>query len=270
MNEYILIVEDEAVLYRRMKKILSKEGFTLSDYTPSVEEALNKIETKRPDLVLLDIKLQGDLTGIDLGKMLYEKYHIPFIYVTDFDNDMFFAKALETHHEQYLVKTKPSVNPNDLKRAIYTALKRHQSKNVSNNQTEEKIGITGLTNYLDNIKEEQPNNISRKTVPFKNIAFFTSDAYFLLKNHLSLRKNYISFQTDTGDILFLKKSLKEMEKLLPDYFIRVSDSYIINLSPEVFEGKINNHKIKVNGEVINIGTSYKNAFDKKFNLLYFS
>jgi len=275
LNEYILIVEDEAVLYRRMKKILSKESFQVSDYTPSVTEALKKINTKRPDLVLLDIKLQGDLTGIDLGKMLYENYHIPFIYVTDFDNDMFFSKALETHHDHYLVKTKPRINANELKRAIYTALKRNQSKSndenkkISGSTKPSKLGISALVDYLDALKKYHNDDVTRKTVLFEDIAFLTSDIKHLVTFNNDFRKNYIWFITKNKNIYYLKKSLKDLCMDLPKNFLRVSDSYIVNLSPATYQGRINNKKISVCDEVITIGHSYKEKFDAKIKELYY-
>jgi len=272
LKEYILIVEDEAVLYRRMKKILSKEAFEVGPYTPSVEKALELIHKQKPDLVLLDIKLQGDLTGIDLGKMLYEKYKIPFIYVTDFDNDMFFSKALETHHEQYLVKTKPSVNANELKRAIYTVLQRYnQSKEqkVSENKPD-KTAINALVDYLDSLKTTAQNSLTKKTVLFEDIAFFTTDIKHLVHHkNGNLRKNYIWFVTQKGDIYFLKKTLKALYPDLPDYFVRVSDNYIINLLPKLFNGKINNNTISVNGEIIKVSNSYKKEFLEKFKRYYY-
>ncbi len=270
MNEYILIVEDEAVLYRRMKKILKKEAFEIADYTPSVAEALQKINQKKPDLVLLDIKLQGEATGIDLGKMLYHDYKIPFIYVTDYDNEMFFAKALETHHEHYLVKTKPSLNAGELKRAIYTALQRHKEKMPQPKSDTQKLGISGLVNYLDIIKNFSHNNLTRKTVLFDDIAFFTSDIKYLMAHNNDFRKNYIWFITKNGDIYYLKTSLKKLKNILPDNFVRVNDAYIINLSPKMFDGRINNQKISVNNEIISIGDAYKDDFNEAFNRFYFS
>ncbi len=270
MKEYILIVEDEAVLYRRMKKILSKESFEIGPYTPSAEEALERIEQRKPDLVLLDINLQGKLSGIDLGKILYEKYQIPFIYVTDYDNDMFFAKALETHHEQYLVKTKPRLNATELIRAIYTALKRREDKKPGKNDTEktQKLGITALVNYLDDLKNYAQNEVTRKTILFEDIAFFTTDIKYLVANNRDFRKNYIWFLTKDKEIYYLKKSLKSILDELPDYFVRVNDAYIINLKPPVFEGKVNDKTLSVIGEHIKLSNSYKDDFKEKFRRFY--
>lgn len=267
LNEYILIVEDEAVLYHRMKKILTKESFEVSNYIPSVEEALQSINERRPDLVLLDIKLQGDLTGIDLGKILYNDYQIPFIYVTDFDNDMLFAKALETRHEHYLVKTKPRINANELKRAIYTALQKNNKDKQKNNQNK-KLGIQVLVNYLDILKNLRSNDITRKNISFEDIAFFTGDVKFLKEYNTEFRKNYIWLLTKEHKLYYLKISLKKLCENLPKNFVRVNDHYIINLKPPYFEGRINKKKIRVYGEDINIGDSYRNDFNNKYESFY--
>ena len=65
-------------------------------------------------MVLLDINLQGEKTGIDVGTVLNSKYKIPFIYVTDLDDTMTFAKGLQSNHEQFIVKTKPRLNIDDV------------------------------------------------------------------------------------------------------------------------------------------------------------
>ncbi len=272
MNEYILIVEDEAILYRRMKKLLKKEGFKTSDYTPSVAEALDRIQEKKPDLVLLDIQLKGTETGLDLGKKLHDEMGIPFIYVTDFDTDLFFSKGLATHHEHYLVKTKPSLNSKELIRVIHTVLARQKENKKFDNtaQKEPKLGISGLVNYLDEIKNLGRNSITRKPVLFTDIAFFSSDVHLLEKYHTEKRNNYIWFITQNDEILFLKKSLKDIYNGLPDYFVRVSDKYIISLHPNVFEGKVNNKTVLVKGEKITISDSYKKEFDKRYNAYFFS
>ena len=65
MKAYILVVEDEALLYRKMRKVLEKNHYSVSDYTPSVEDAIAKINKKRPDIVLSGIN-QGANLGEDV------------------------------------------------------------------------------------------------------------------------------------------------------------------------------------------------------------
>jgi DNA-binding response OmpR family regulator len=70
MKRKIRIVEEEAIFYRNLRNFPEKNNYEVSDYTKSVDEAIEKIENEQPDLVLLDIDLVGEKTGIDLGKIL--------------------------------------------------------------------------------------------------------------------------------------------------------------------------------------------------------
>ena len=70
MNGHVLIVEDEPTLYERLRRILVKQHFTVDLYTKSYDEAIERITKQTPDIVLLDINLQGIKTGIDLGVTL--------------------------------------------------------------------------------------------------------------------------------------------------------------------------------------------------------
>jgi DNA-binding LytR/AlgR family response regulator len=263
MKAYILVVEDEALLYRKMRKVLEKNHYSVSDYTPSVEDAIAKINKKRPDIVLLDIKLKGDLTGIDLGKKLYEIYHIPFIYVTDFDDDQTFYEGLNTHHEQFIVKTKPRLNPKEIIRAIQTALNKH----VKNNNVQK--GVVGLVDYLDNLKDLGRDAISRIPVNYEDIAFFTVKP-FINQNEEEeiLKPNYLWFLTKDDDYYFLKKSLKELLGELPYYFVRINESYIVNISTNILQGRINGSRLSIMGRELSINETYSKEFKKRFKTLY--
>jgi len=260
---HILIVEDEAIIYQRMRKVLQKEYYSVDEYTPSYDQALMRIKSNRPDIVLLDINLQGDKTGLDLGKLLYEEFHIPFIYVTDFDDNETFYKGLQTHHEQFIVKTKPRLNPKEIIRNIQTALNRYEQKPV------EKKGLIGLVDYLEEIKNYGKGAITKVPVSFEEIAFFTNKA-FVDENEeeKKLRANYLWFLTRNKDYFFLKKSLKELYKELPYYFVRINENYIVNISPEMLQGRINGSRISIMGYELSIKESYQKEFKKRFNAIY--
>lgn len=77
----ILIVEDESLVAHHLKLILGQAGYKVCGTCDSVEEALENIERQKPDLVLLDIHLKGNLNGIDLARQLTGK-GIAFVYLT--------------------------------------------------------------------------------------------------------------------------------------------------------------------------------------------
>jgi two-component system response regulator HydG len=81
MKENILIVEDEFIVANDLKLMLLKSGYEVAGIAASVIEARKLIDAKRPDWVLLDIRLKGDLTGIDLAWELREQ-QLPFLYIS--------------------------------------------------------------------------------------------------------------------------------------------------------------------------------------------
>ena len=84
----ILIVEDEPIIAEDIAMNLGDFGYTVLEIVPSVDEATNVIAQKKPQLILVDINLEGDKNGIDLGALLNKKYKIPFIYLTShYDNN---------------------------------------------------------------------------------------------------------------------------------------------------------------------------------------
>ena len=260
---HILIVEDEAIIYNRMKKVLEREYYSVDEYTPSHDEAIARIQQKRPDMVLLDIHLKGEKTGLDLGEKLSEKYHIPFIYVTEYDDDETFYKGLQTHHEYFIVKTKPRLDHKEIIRAIQTVLNKRKFP------YSEKKGIIGLVDYLEEIKKYGKGTLTRVPVPYKNIAFFTNKPFINENNEEEkLRANYIWFLTGNKDYFFLKKSLKEVYKTLPHYFVRINESYIVNILPGILQGRINGTRISILGHELPITDSYAKEFHKRMEWVY--
>lgn len=266
MNKaHILIVEDESMLYRRLRKVLEKEHYSVDEYTPSVSDAIACINAKRPDVVLLDIDLHGEQTGIDLGKQLYEEFHIPFIYVTGLDDDQTFYDGLNTHHEQFIVKTKPRLDPKEIIRAIQTVLKRNEDDPSSFT----KEGVIGLVGYLDVVREYNKGGVTRVPVKYEDIAFFTVKP-FINENEQEekLRANYLWFLTKTEEYYFLKKSLKDIQRELPHYFVRINESYIVNISADMLGGRINGSRISIMKQELTVKETYSKEFKKRFDLLY--
>lgn len=262
---HILIVEDEALLYKRMRKVLEKAHYSVDEYTPSVADALACINTKRPDIVLLDIDLQGNQTGLDLGKQLHETYNIPFIYVTSFDDDQTFYDGLNTHHEHFIVKTKPRLDPKEIIRTIQTVLKR----NNTNENSFTKDGIIGLVGYLDEMKKYSNSEVTRVPIKYGDIAYFTVKP-FINENEKKeeLRANYLWFLTKSNEYYFLKKSLKDVLRELPHHFVRINESYIVNISADMLQGRINGFRLSIMNQELTIKETYSKEFKRRFELLY--
>lgn len=225
MQPYILIVEDEPILYERLRRFLVKENFNISEYTKSYDKAIESIKIKTPNLVLLDINLSGDKDGIDLGEELFKTYKIPFIYVTDFADEVTFNRALRTNPTIFEVKTKPTIDTEHLLRSIKLALNNCKELTI-----EKKNGLMVYIDYLDDIKLYGKNDITRVPLAFKDIAFITTDNYKDEEGNLiSVKNNYVRVETIINERYFYKSSLRNLLKLLPIYFVRINESTIVNL-----------------------------------------
>ena len=123
----ILIVEDEVTIACDIAFNLEANDFAIVDVVYSAEDALPILDSKKVDLVMLDINLDGELSGIDLAIQLDQDYDIPFIYLTSYADNDTIAKASATFPASYLVKP---FKENDLAPAVKIALaKRKGNKN---------------------------------------------------------------------------------------------------------------------------------------------
>ena len=103
MKQKLLIVEDQFVEANNLKLILTAEGYQVCSVASSVHAALAVIEKETPDLVLVDIFLQGELTGIDLAHRLREK-KIAFIFISANSDKQVLEAAKLTEPYGFLVK----------------------------------------------------------------------------------------------------------------------------------------------------------------------
>jgi DNA-binding NtrC family response regulator len=101
--EKILIVEDELIVARDLRRILHRNGHKVTGVASSVEKAMTFILEERPTLVLLDIFLKGKDTGIDLAYVL-KRENIPFIYVSANSSQQVLEAAKSTNPYGFIVK----------------------------------------------------------------------------------------------------------------------------------------------------------------------
>lgn len=103
MKAKILIVEDQFIEAKSLNVILTNAGYSTCSIARSVNTALSIIEKEKPDLVLVDIFLQGEGTGIDLGKILNEK-NMAFVYLSANSNRQILEEAKPTKPYGFMVK----------------------------------------------------------------------------------------------------------------------------------------------------------------------
>jgi len=167
----ILVVEDEVVIALRLQKRLSSMGFDITGVAYSGEEAVEKAKSLRPDLILMDIMLQGKLDGIVAAKIINAELDIPVVFLTAFSEDNIIEGA--KHAEPYGFILKP-FQDGEIKAAIEIALYKKEMEKAlqeseealkkSHNELERRVNerTFQLNNALKTIKQSEAKLIQRK------------------------------------------------------------------------------------------------------------
>ena len=127
----ILIVEDERITAEDMKDALESIGYKISAMVHSGEDAVKKAEEFRPDLVLMDIMLEGEMDGIEAAEQIRERFGIPVIYLTAYSDSSTVQRAKITEPSGFILKEpfgflhKP-FEESELNTAIEITLHKHK------------------------------------------------------------------------------------------------------------------------------------------------
>lgn len=100
----ILIVEDEMVIVMDLQSALEQFGYEVSGQISRGEDVITTIEQCKPDLILMDVKLEGEIDGIETAQMVYDYYNIPVIFLTSYSNKQIIERAKKTNPFGYIVK----------------------------------------------------------------------------------------------------------------------------------------------------------------------
>ena len=115
----ILIVEDDAIVASQLQRTIIKMGYLSVGPVPTGAEAIELALKEYPDAILMDIKLKGELTGIDAAEKIHEESEIPVIYLTAYADHETIERSKDSHTYGFL--TKP-VRDNELGAMIETAI----------------------------------------------------------------------------------------------------------------------------------------------------
>ncbi|AEJ01733.1 response regulator receiver modulated diguanylate cyclase/phosphodiesterase with PAS/PAC sensor(s) [Nitrosomonas sp. Is79A3] len=106
MNGYtkILIVEDEKIVALDLKRRLTKLGYQVTGMAASGQKALSLVDQELPNIVLMDIHIQGDMDGVEVAGQLQKIHSIPIIYLTAYSEEKTLIRAKTTKPYGYLLK----------------------------------------------------------------------------------------------------------------------------------------------------------------------
>ena len=103
-NAQILVVEDEGIIAKDIKNTLSLLGYSVIGIASSGEKAIEKAMETHPDLVLMDIVLEGDMDGVEAAEHIRDRFDIPVVYITAYSDDTTLQRAKITEPYGYILK----------------------------------------------------------------------------------------------------------------------------------------------------------------------
>jgi two-component system response regulator LytT len=246
----ILIVEDESIVAKDIAQSLKKLGYNVIETASSGEAAVIIAGEKKPDLVLMDIMLKGEMSGIDAANFIHEKNNIPVIFLTAYADESTLSKAKISEPYGYIIKPFKEI---DLHSNIEMALYKHQKA----------IELKKERDFLFSLVENQegtPDILFIKSNS-KLVKVQTKDIFYV-----EALKDYVIVNTLNARYT-IHSTMKEIEQKLPSKeFVRVHRSFIVRIDKIISIEQpylIIEHEKKP----IPIGGSHKEELMNRLNLL---
>ena len=159
----IMIVEDNYIVAKDLQDTLIELSYSVTDIVDSGNEAVNLAGLNKPDLILMDIHLKGNMDGIEAASIIRDEYDIPIIFITTQADDYTLQRAKRTQPSGYIIKP---VKKKELYSSIEMALYKQTIEKFLKRR-EEFLSITlksisdaiittdakGLVNFMNPIAE---------------------------------------------------------------------------------------------------------------------
>lgn len=231
-----LIVDDDPLVCDMISHFASKVDFV--EYTLQCQngvDALNLLSTQSFDLVFLDIEMP-EISGVELLKNL--KTSIPVVVITSTPD--FALESYNYHVVDYLLKPVTYAR-------FYQAIQKVRQRSATAPKPEEAKPKDKL--FQDEIFIKDGHDFVKLTL--KDVLY------------LEAMSNYVSFRTTTRAYLSLT-SMQKMEESLPDNFVRIHRSYMVNIHKV---DKIEAGNVLIGDKYLPISGSYREKLLQKLNLL---
>jgi DNA-binding NtrC family response regulator len=212
-NRKILVVEDEFLEANNLRIILEKSGYRVCGVARTVLQAQELVRETTPEVVLIDIYLKGQLTGIDLARWL-SKMGTPFIFLSANSNKSTLDAAKETQPYGFLVKP---FRERDVLIALEIAVFRHQQINEVRIRQER-----WLSNFLQTILEKESDVNKRWLLLAKGFQPFIQFDYILIEPSTAIIENSLYG--------FKRISYDEYEQLDPNVLLKIWNSSIAEVA----------------------------------------
>lgn len=131
MAKRVLIVEDENIIALELAWQMESLGYQVAGIIPRGEDAVERAAELKPDLLLMDISLKGELDGYQTAEIIQAKYSVPVIYLSAFFDDKTLKEAA-SNGKKWIYLKKP-FSEYELKKAIDHCFDGKTKENLQNN-----------------------------------------------------------------------------------------------------------------------------------------
>jgi DNA-binding LytR/AlgR family response regulator len=246
----ILVVEDESIVSKDIQHSLNKLGYNVVGAASTGEKALELARSERPDIVLMDIMLKGQMNGIDTAEIIRSEMAIPVVFLTAYADESTLSKAKVTEPYGYIIKPFKEI---DLHTSIEMAIYKHSKE-------QEIIRERDLLYSIVESKDSSADFIFVKSNS-KLVKLKTEEIFFI-----EALKDYVVIHTDDTRYT-IHSTMKEIEnKMGTADFIRVHRSFIVRLD-KIASIEFPNLTLKNDKKVIPIGGSYRDDLNNRIKMV---
>ena len=247
----IFIVEDESIVAKDIQNSLIKLGYNVVGIANNGNDAIEKITELVPDLVLMDIMIKGDLTGIDVSEKIKEKISVPVIFLTAYADEGTLAKAKITEPYGYILKPFKEI---DLHSTIEMAVYKHQKDTALLKERDL------LYSMVEN-KDDNNKDILFVKANSRLVKVLLKDIYFV-----EALKDYVIINTQSARYT-VHSTMKDIDRKLGNIdFARIHRSFIARLD-KIQSIDSQNVILENDKKIIPVGGSYREELMQKLNML---
>ncbi|KAA0993476.1 LytR/AlgR family response regulator transcription factor [Dyadobacter aurulentus] len=220
------VVEDELVIARTILNTLEELGYAHCGPAINYTEAIDLIETEKPDLLLLDIQLAGRKDGFDVAGKLNESYKLPFIFLTANSDIETIDRAKSVKPHAYIVKP-------FTKEELYAAIE---------------IAFNNFTNTSAEVKPARSSAGQHRNFMFVKDGYVFRKIFFEELLYLESEANYVLLHLSSQKKIVVRSTINDFIELLdPAVFVRVHRRFSVNINliEDIFPTEISVQGIKV-------------------------
>lgn len=245
----VLVVEDESIVAKDIQNSLKKLGYVVPSVENTGEDAIDAAGDHKPDLVLMDIMLKGEISGIEAADQIKQRYQIPVIFLTAYADESTLSKAKVTEPYGYIIKPFKEI---DLHTSIEMALYKHAKEQEI--RKERDLYSTIVTDKAASDAVFVKSNSRLVKVLTKNIYF------------VEALKDYVIIHTSDSKFTVHSTMKDMMSKLSSNDFMRVHRSYIVRID-KIAAIEQNNLVIEDERKIIPVGGSYKEELQNRLKFV---